>query len=104
MSTLYRRSSAEELAEVAALEEANRDATHARHMKMLAAARVPGLSGELRRAVSAAKRLPAELANACSIDVVRLEDFRAGEADLTVEEAGRLMTALGLRVVPAVAG
>ena len=71
--------------------------------KMEAAAAQPGFSGELRRAIDAA-RIPAHrLAADCRIDVDTLEEFRCGDAELPTGAVDRLVAALGLTLTAATA-
>lgn len=59
----------------------------------------PGFSGDLRRALKAARRPPQEVAATLGIDVQVLEDFRAGEATLPSDVVDRLVALLGLRLM-----
>jgi ribosome-binding protein aMBF1 (putative translation factor) len=59
----------------------------------------PGLAGDLRRAITAARRRPDELAAAAGISVESLEDFREGSADLPLDVVDKLAAILGLRLM-----
>lgn len=65
------------------------------------AEREPGFSGDLRRAITAARRPSHELAAELGIDVHLLEEFRTGEATLPSDVVNRLVEALGLRLTVA---
>ncbi len=80
-------------------EEAGRPANVAAHHARQAAAKEPGLSGDLRRAINASGRRPEELAAAAGIDLHLLSDFRAGTAVLPSDAVDRLAEVLGLRLM-----
>ena len=87
----YRRAVAEE--------EAGREANIAFSRKLDAAAAEPGFSGDLRRAIKAAKRDPRALASDLKIRVELLEDFLAGDAALPTDVVDRVAVLLGLKLV-----
>jgi len=62
----------------------------------------PGFAGDLRRAITAARR--PQLAAEIGIDTGLLEDFREGHAVLPFEAVDRLVTLLGLRLMAEIRG
>ena len=82
-----------------ALELASKEENIAHFHKIEAAARQPGLFGDVRRAISSSRRPLNELAAAIGVDPHRLSDFRADDADLSSDELDRLVEALGLRLM-----
>jgi hypothetical protein len=68
------------------------------------AEREPGFSGDLRRAITAARRPSHELAADLGIDVRLLENFRAGDATLPSNVVDRLVATLGLRLTAEISG
>ncbi|MFV0444908.1 MAG: hypothetical protein ACK5Q5_15150 [Planctomycetaceae bacterium] len=75
-------------------------ASRALWRKMEAASAQPGFSGELRRAIDAARIPSHRLAADCDMDVETLEAFRCGEAELPTGVVDRLVAALGLTLQP----
>lgn len=80
-------------------EEGLREENIAAYRRRRQAEAEPGLSGDLRRAISAARRRPDELAAASGISVELLEDFREGSADLPLDAVDKLVVLLGLRLM-----
>ncbi len=80
-------------------EEANKEATIAHHRRIVAAAAMPGFFGDLRRAINASGHRVITLPEEIGIDARLLDDFRAGEADLSPNAIARLVDALGLRLM-----
>lgn len=89
----------DEYLRIAAAEDAGREANIGAIRKRDLAAEEPGFSGDLRRAINAARRPSRELAAQLGIDVRLLEEFRAGEATLQSDAVDRLVHVLGLRLV-----
>ena len=71
--------------------------------KIKAAAEKRGFFGDVRRAISAARRPPDELAREIGVDPRLLSDFRAGDAELPVASLDRLLEVLGLRLMQEIA-
>jgi hypothetical protein len=67
--------------------------------KMKAAAEQEGFSGDLRRAITLARRPIRELAVEIGVDWRVLSDFRAGDAELPSPALDRLIAVLGLRLM-----
>jgi ribosome-binding protein aMBF1 (putative translation factor) len=78
-------------------EEAARDEIVAAYARRRQAEAEPGLAGDLRRAITAARR--PQLAAEIGVDAGLLEDFREGHAVLPFEAVDRLVTLLGLRLM-----
>jgi hypothetical protein len=72
-----------------------------RWRKLEAAAAAPGFSGELRRAIDAARVPSHRLAARCVVDVAELEAFREGDSELPSGAIDRLVAELGLTLIPA---
>jgi ribosome-binding protein aMBF1 (putative translation factor) len=90
--------------EIRAQIEAEKPAIFARRDAQEQAEREPGFSGDLRRAITAARRPSHELAAELGIDVRLLEEFRAGEATLPSDVVNRLVETLGLRLTAVIHG
>jgi ribosome-binding protein aMBF1 (putative translation factor) len=80
-------------------EEGMRQENIAAYRRRRQAEAEPGFSGDLRRAILAARRRPDELAAAAGISVELLEDFREGSADLPLDVVDKLVGVLGLRLM-----
>jgi hypothetical protein len=85
-------------------EQLHREETMAWCRKLDAAAALPGLAGELRRAFRAAKLWPEEIERDCGIDSERLEASLANESALSSDEFERFAARLGLHLAPVEAG
>jgi hypothetical protein len=85
--------------EAAEQELAGKDENLAHRRKIMAAADQPGFFGDIRRAIILSRRSRSELANSIGIDQRLLSDFRTGEAVLPEDTLGRLIDALGLRLM-----
>jgi len=72
------------------------DLAHLRAIE--AAAREPGFSGDLRRAIMTARIPLAQLAEQIGVPVMDFEDFRAGQRVLTSDVIDRLVDVLGLHL------
>lgn len=72
------------------------DRAHVRAIE--AAAREPGFSGDLRRAIMGAGIPIAELSARCGISATTMEEFRAARLALTSDAIDRLIEALGLQL------
>jgi hypothetical protein len=94
----------EEYLRIAAQEDASADANLDWLRKCRNAEREPGFSGDLRRAINAARRAPRALAGELGIDVDVLQQFRAGDASLPSDVVDRLVAALGLRLMAEIRG
>lgn len=81
-------------------EQAHKQETLELEQRLEAAAAQPGLSGELRRALRAAKVWPDVVAHDCGIDAKRFRAFLADEDSLPSAELDRLAVRLGLHLVP----
>lgn len=66
---------------------------------MFAALEEPGFSGDLRRAISAARKAPSELARELETDADLLSVFLAGDAELPTDVVDRLVALLRLKLV-----
>lgn len=98
-TTRDRSLSAEEAARYRELRsqiESEKNEIFARRDAQELAEQEPGFSGDLRRAITAARLSSHELAGKLGIDVQLLEDFRAGEATLPSDVIARLVALLGL--------
>lgn len=93
-----------EYAQAVAEEEASIAAHRERCHKRQQAAQEPGFSGDLRRAINAARRLSRELAAQLGIDVQLLEDFRCRDATLPTDVVDRLVDVLHLRLMAEIHG
>lgn len=93
-----------EYAQAVAEEEASVAPNRERFQKRQQAAREPGFSGDLRRAINAARRPSRELAAQLGIDVQLLEDFRCGDATLPTDVVDRLVGVLRLRLMAEIHG
>lgn len=93
-----------EYAQAVAEEEASIAANRGRFQKRRQAAQEPGFSGDLRRAINAARRPSHELAAQLGIDVRLLEDFRCGDATLPTDVVDRLVNVLHLRLMAEIHG
>jgi hypothetical protein len=93
-----------EYAQAVAEEEASIAANRERFQKRQQAAQEPGFSGDLRRAINAARRPSLELAAQLGIDVQLLEDFRCGDGTLPTDVVGRLVDVLHLRLMAEIHG
>jgi len=82
-----------------AAEQAGQEENLAHHRKIQAAAREPGLLGDVRRAVTISRQPVRDLASQIGIDERLLSDFRAAEADLPSAALARLVDILGLRLM-----
>lgn len=71
----------------------------AHQRKIQAAAREPGLLGDVRRAITISRRPVSELASQIGIDARLLSNFRAADADLPSAALGKLVEVLGLRLM-----
>lgn len=80
-------------------EQAGKQETVDRFLKIKSAAEQPGIFGDVRRAILLSRRPVAELASAIGVDAEVLSDFRAGEVDLPAQALDRLASALGLRLM-----
>lgn len=80
-------------------EDAARDENIAAYHRRRQAEAEPGLAGDLRRAITAARRLPQQLAAEAGTTVELLEGFREGAADLPLDVVDRLVGLLGLRLM-----
>lgn len=89
----------EEYLRIAAGEDANRNENIAWLRKLQAAERESGFSGDLRRAINAARRPLGELAAKVGVDLDVLQAFRAGEAPLPTHVVDRLTELLNLRLM-----
>ena len=67
--------------------------------KVKAAAEQKGFSGDLRRAITLARRPIRELAAEIGVDWRVLSDFRAGDTELPSPALDRLIASLGLRLM-----
>jgi len=82
-----------------ATEQAGKDENIAHHRKIQAAAREPGLLGDVRRAITFSRRPIGELASELGIGERLLLDFRAADADLPSAILAKLVDILGLRLM-----
>ena len=89
----------QEWQDAVALELAGKDENIAHFHKIEAAARQPGLFGDVRRAISSSRRPLNELAEATGINPRCLSDFRAGDSELSSAQLDRLVETLGLRLM-----
>ena len=80
-------------------ELAGKDEVIAYIQKVRAFAEQPGFFGDVRRAIILSRRPMAELANDIGLDLRRFSDFRAGEAEVPADSLGRLLEALGPRLM-----
>lgn len=78
------------------------DIAHVRALET--AAREPGFSGDLRRAIMAARIASAQLAEQIGVPVNDFENFRAGRQVLTSDVIERLIDVLGLHLATASQG
>jgi hypothetical protein len=76
-----------------------KDENLAHFQRLKVAAGQPGLLGDIRRAIVSSRRPSSEIAQAAGIDDALLSEFRAGEAELSTPALGRLVEALGLRLM-----
>jgi hypothetical protein len=93
-----RRTPPAELLKLAAQEQARQTETVAEFDQIESAARQPGFSGGIRRAML--KRHTSDLATQCGLDEGRLSSFRRGTGVLSSEELDRLSAALQLELTP----
>jgi ribosome-binding protein aMBF1 (putative translation factor) len=78
--------------------DSEKDEIFARRDAQELAEQEPGFSGDLRRAITAAQTPSHDLADQLGIDVLLLEEFRAGNATLPSDVISRLVAILGLRL------
>lgn len=78
--------------------EAGRDQDIAHVRAIEAAAREPGFSGDLRRAIMAARIPSHQFADRIGIPITEFEEFRAGQHVLTSDVIERLIDVLGLKL------
>jgi len=90
----------EEYRRAVEVEEAGREANISYARRVLAAAREPGFSGDLRRAYGAARRMPDDVAREVGVDVEVLANFLAGDASLPSDAIEQLVAVLRLKLVP----
>lgn len=88
----------EEYLKLARAVDAGREEDIAHVRAIEAAAREPGFSGDLRRAIRAARIPSQQLADRIGIPVTDFEDFRAGQHVLTSDVIDRLIDVLGLKL------
>ena len=94
----------EEQQRAVAEEEAARDENIAAFRRRRDAEAEPGFAGDLRCAITAARRPTGELAAELGVSAELLEDFREGTAGLPFEAVERLIEALGLRLMQEIRG
>jgi ribosome-binding protein aMBF1 (putative translation factor) len=85
-------------------EEAARDENIAAFARRRDAEAEAGFAGDLRRAITAARRPTGQLAAELGVSAGLLEDFREGTAGLPFEAVERLIESLGLRLMQEIRG
>ena len=85
-------------------EEQSREENIAAYQRRRAAAAEPGLAGDLRRAINAARRPSDQLASEIGVDTALLEQFREGSVTLPLEAVDRLISTLALRLMAEIRG
>lgn len=85
---------------VVELEQAAQPEETARWNRIAAAAREPGFSGDLRRALLNSGRKLNEFADAAEVPHATFLEWMGGEASVPSEAVDRLVEALGLRLSP----
>jgi hypothetical protein len=85
-----------ELLAIAAQEQDHKAASIAWAERVAAAATLPGLSGDLRRALRAAKVRPSRIAADCGIPLARMEAWLVAEGTLRSDELDRIAATLGV--------